>query len=79
MSVLDTLSRYRGRRLALTALLLALAAALVLVTTPLALAAVLGDRAVTALNDVARRVPTGPEPTCLRRQSLFTPQAEETH
>jgi hypothetical protein len=72
VSLLDTLAGYRGHRLGVAALLLFCAALLVLVTTPLAVAAVLGDRAVIALNDVARRVPTGPEPTCLRRQTYTT-------
>lgn len=67
MTVLDTLTQYRGHRLGLAALLLICSALLVVVTTPLAVAAVLGDRAVTALANAAHRVPTGPEPTCLRR------------
>ncbi|PRY43304.1 hypothetical protein [Umezawaea tangerina] len=69
MSLLNTLNAYRGARLILAALLLMCAALAVVVTTPLAVAAVLGDRAVTGLNDAARQVPTGPEPTCLRRHT----------
>ena len=67
MTVLDTLTQYRGHRLGLAALLLICSALLVVVTTPLAVAAVLGDRAVTALPNASYRVPPGPEPTCLRR------------
>lgn len=67
MTVLDTLSKYSGHRLGIAALLLMCSALLVLVTTPIAVAAVLGDRAVTALTNASYRVPTGPEPTCLRR------------
>jgi hypothetical protein len=72
MSLLDTLNGYHGHRLGVAALLLICAALLVIVTTPLAVAAVLGDRAVSGLNAAARRVPTGPEPTCLRRHPTTT-------
>ncbi|GGM75736.1 hypothetical protein GCM10012275_53060 [Longimycelium tulufanense] len=72
MSVYHTLARYRGGRLALAALLLFTSALLVVVTTPLMTAAICCDRLVMGLAERARRVPAGPEPTCLRRDPLFT-------